>query len=82
MKFQIEKTRNYYEESWEGLKYLSGKGRLAIEAAAHLYREILTKIEENGYDNFSQRAFVKNREKWVMLTKLISRKAVERCLRR
>ncbi|NND08894.1 MAG: phytoene/squalene synthase family protein [Saprospiraceae bacterium] len=82
MKFQIEKTRLYYEESWEGLKYLSGKGRLAIEAASCLYREILRKIEENGYDNFSNRAYVPKREKWMLLTKIISKKAVGKWLKK
>jgi len=56
MKFQIERTRQLYNESWEGVKLLEREGQLAIGAASIFYQGILDQIEKNDYDVFSQRA--------------------------
>ena len=67
MRFYIHRTRELYTEAWPGIALLTSDGRYAVAAAALLYRAILTKIENNHYDNFQQRAFVPNREKLAML---------------
>jgi len=56
MKFQIERTRQLYEEAWEGVKMLEREGQLAIGAASVFYQGILDEIEKNDYDVFTQRA--------------------------
>jgi phytoene synthase len=56
MKFQIERTRQLYEESWEGVKMLEREGQLAIGAASVFYQGILDEIEKNDYDVFTRRA--------------------------
>ncbi len=56
MKFQIERTRQLYAESWEGVKLLESEGQLAIGAASVFYQGILEEIEKNDYDVFSRRA--------------------------
>lgn len=56
MKFQIERTRHLYEESWNGVKLLEHEGQLAIGAASIFYQGILEEIEKNDYDVFTQRA--------------------------
>lgn len=56
MQFQIERNRRLYQESWEGIRLLDQDGRLAIGAAADLYRAILKDIEANDYDVFTRRA--------------------------
>jgi phytoene synthase len=56
MRFQIERTRQLYEESWEGIKMLRREGRLAISAASVFYNGILDDIERNRYDVFTRRA--------------------------
>ena len=56
MKFQIERTRQLYEESWAGVKMLEREGQLAIGAASVFYQGILDEIEKNDYDVFNQRA--------------------------
>ena len=56
MKFQIERTRQLYEESWEGVKMLEREGQLAIGAASVFYQGILNEIEKNDYDVFTKRA--------------------------
>lgn len=56
MKFQIDRTRQLYDESWAGVKMLEREGRLAIGAASVFYQGILDAIENNDYDVFSRRA--------------------------
>jgi len=56
MKFQIERTRQVYEESWAGVKMLEREGQLAIGAASVFYQGILDEIEKNDYDVFTRRA--------------------------
>jgi phytoene synthase len=56
MKFQIERTRHLYAESWAGVKLLEREGQLAIGAASVFYQGILDEIEKNDYAVFTQRA--------------------------
>ena len=63
MRFQIQRTRDLYEESWSGIKLLEPEGRLAIGAASILYRGILDEIEKNDYNVFSRRASLSLSEK-------------------
>ncbi len=56
MKFQIERTRQFYEDSWAGVKMLEREGQLAIGAASIFYQGILDEIEKNDYDVFTQHA--------------------------
>jgi 15-cis-phytoene synthase len=58
MRFQIIRNRQLYDEAWPGIGLLNPDGRLAIGAAAGLYRGILRDIERHDYDVFSRRAFV------------------------
>lgn len=56
MKFQLDRTRQLYEESWAGIKMLEREGQLAIGAASVFYQGILDEIEKNDYDVFRCRA--------------------------
>src|SRR5215207_7585092 len=56
MKFQIDRTRQLYHESWDGVKMLAREGQLAIGAASVFYSGILDEIEKNDYDVFTRRA--------------------------
>src|SRR5512134_2870871 len=56
MKFQIERTRGLYAESWAGVKLLEREGQLAIGAASVFYQGILDDIEKKDYDVFTRRA--------------------------
>ncbi len=67
MAFEIGRTRQLYAEAWDGIRLLSPDGRLAIAAAADLYRAILGKIEENGYDVFNRRAHLGTAKKLARL---------------
>ena len=63
MRFQIQRTRELYEESWPGIKLLEPEGRLAVGAASVLYGGILDEIEKNDYDVFYRRASLSPLEK-------------------
>jgi phytoene synthase len=56
MRFQIDRTRQLYEESWQGVKMLEREGQFAIGAASVFYQGILDDIEKHDYDVFSRRA--------------------------
>lgn len=58
MRFQIARNRELYAEAWPGIGLLHPEGRVAIGAAAELYRAILNDIEAHDYDVFSRRAYV------------------------
>jgi 15-cis-phytoene synthase len=56
MKFQIERARQLYAESWAGVKMLEREGQLAIGAASVFYQGILEDIEKHDYNVFTRRA--------------------------
>ncbi len=58
MRYQIERNRQLYAESWPGIALLDSDGRFAIAAAADLYRAILNDIEAHDYDVFTRRAHI------------------------
>jgi 15-cis-phytoene synthase len=63
MKFQLDRTRQLYEESWTGVKMLEHEGQLAVGAASMFYQGILDQIEKNDYNVFSRRASLSAWEK-------------------
>ncbi len=58
MRFEIDRANALYDESWNGIALLERDGRLAVGAAAEVYRGILNRIEANAFNVFTQRAFV------------------------
>ena len=56
MKFQIDRTRQLYAESWPGVRMLEREGQLAIGAASIFYKGILDEIEKCDYNVFDRRA--------------------------
>jgi 15-cis-phytoene synthase len=67
MRFQIERNRRLYAEAWPGIGLLHPDGRLAVAAAADLYRAILDDIEAHDYDVFTRRAHVGTLRKLMRL---------------
>jgi 15-cis-phytoene synthase len=67
MRFQIARNRRLYAEAKPGIAYLNRDGRFAIAAAADLYQEILSEIENNDYNVFNQRASVSTAKKLKMI---------------
>lgn len=65
MKFQIERARMYYERARRGVFMLAEESRLPVQSSLDAYGRILEKIEENGYDTLTTRAYV---DKWEKLS--------------
>lgn len=63
MRFEIQRAHEYYERSIPAIASLKQDSRLAVGAAALLYRGILEKIVENDFDVFTLRAHLSFREK-------------------
>lgn len=71
MKFQIARTRMYYDSSEIGISKLSKDSRLPVMLARENYSRILNKIEENNYQVFHRRAYLNSTEKFSILPKVI-----------
>lgn len=67
MRFEIERAHALYAEAWPGIALLNADGRLAIAAAAEIYRGILGKILASDFDVFQRRAYVPLAEKLLIL---------------
>jgi len=67
MRFQIARARRLYAAALPGVAFLNKSGRLAVAAAAELYRAILDDIEANDYDVFNRRAHTTTRRKLALL---------------
>ena len=61
--FEIARAREYYAEAEKGIELLAPSAQLPVAVAMELYREILDKIELNGFDNLSKRAYLSSFEK-------------------
>jgi phytoene synthase len=67
MRFQVTRARALYEAAAPGIAMLPADSRVAVAAAAAVYRGILDKIEAAKYDVFAQRAHLSLTEKLKML---------------
>lgn len=56
MQFEINRAQTLYAHSVPAIASLKPEGRVAVGAAALLYRDILDKIVENQFDVFTRRA--------------------------
>ena len=65
MKFEIARARMYYERARRGVFMLAEESRLPVQSALDAYGKILDKIEDNGYDTLTTRAYV---DKWEKIS--------------
>eukprot|EP00569_Conticribra_weissflogii_P007666 CAMPEP_0171333006 /NCGR_PEP_ID=MMETSP0878-20121228/3743_1 /TAXON_ID=67004 /ORGANISM="Thalassiosira weissflogii, Strain CCMP1336" /LENGTH=495 /DNA_ID=CAMNT_0011833885 /DNA_START=644 /DNA_END=2131 /DNA_ORIENTATION=- len=65
MKFEIARARMYYARALRGVPMLSAESRLPVQLSLDAYGKILDKIEENGYDSLTKRAYVGKWEKFA-----------------
>jgi len=75
MNFQLTRARHWFQQTEDGIKWLSSDARWPVWTALRLYRGILDSIERLDYDVFNNRAFVKNSVKAfeIPISFLISR---------
>lgn len=67
IEFQARRAHQYYDEAAPGIPLLSKPTQFSIYTASRIYREILKKIEERGYNPFLDRVFVSKNEKLKIL---------------
>ncbi len=72
-RFEIDRIRSYYHSADEGIAHLPPVSARCIAAARTLYAGILDRVEEMGYDVFSQRARVASWRKAAAGLRLVSR---------
>jgi phytoene synthase len=65
MKFQIARAKMYYERARRGVFMLAPESRLPVQSSLDAYGRILDKMEKNGYDSLTTRAYV---DKWEKLS--------------
>ena len=74
LKFQIERARQYYQNSAPGIKSIGDyRSRLVVCLMKEMYCGILNEIEKNSFNVFAQRAYVKTNAKCAILFKTILR---------
>lgn len=73
MQFQIKRARTCYAKANRGLQLLENDGsRLTATLMGTLYGGILSEIERNQYDIFSQRVYVPTWRKLVLCIQVIA----------
>ncbi len=60
-----------YRQGWQGIPKLNGVAATAVGVAALNYEGILHKLRQNGYDNLTQRAFLRPVERLVLIPKAV-----------
>jgi phytoene synthase len=58
MRFQIGRARQFYREAEPGIEILARECRYTVRLSSRVYEKILDRIEQNGYDSLSRRAYV------------------------
>lgn len=61
-----------YRRGWGGIGKLEGTAAWAVAFAALNYQAILAKVEKNGYDNLTRRAFVAPLERVSLLPRTVA----------
>ncbi|WP_081457377.1 squalene/phytoene synthase family protein [Evansella cellulosilytica] len=65
-----EKAEVYFDEAIHGLHLYPLESRIPVKAAAYFYREILQSVRNNHFNVFSERAFISEKQKVVILSKI------------
>jgi phytoene synthase len=73
MRFEIGRASALYDSAWPGIALLSPDGRLAIAAAAEIYRGILGRIIASDFDVFRRRAYVPLAHKLLLVWRVRQR---------
>jgi isopentenyl-diphosphate delta-isomerase type 1 len=71
MAFQVERNRRLYREADAGLALLPPASRRCVATARVLYARILDRIEDAGYDVFSDRARVPTPAKAALAARMV-----------
>ena len=71
LKELIAKARRLYRIGWKGIPRLHGSAVMAVGIAALSYEGILTKLENNQYNNLTKRAYLGPLERLTVIPKVM-----------
>jgi phytoene synthase len=74
MQFEVRRARTYYAESRPLIAMVHPKNRPAMWALIEIYRRLLERIEQSGYDVLSRRIHLSFLEKLALLTRAALKK--------
>lgn len=66
-----ETAAELYRRGWQGIPKLHGVAATAVGVAALNYEGILNKLRRNGYDNLTQRAYLRPVERLVLIPRAV-----------
>jgi phytoene synthase len=78
VRFVAQRAREYYERGNAGIRLLHPRGRFAVKVASDVYREILARIEQPGFDVFNQRAVVPPARKYWLTARNLALPAMRK----
>lgn len=67
----VQLARKLYRLGWRGIPKLHGSAASAVAVAALNYEGILRKVQQNGYDNLSRRAYLKPLERAALIPRAL-----------
>ncbi len=73
MRFEIQRARNLYQQALPGIAFLAPSARIAVGAAAMIYRAILDEIEKIDYRVYQIRAHTTSLQKILLLPSILWR---------
>lgn len=73
LKFNIQRTFEYYHDSYAGVTQLTGRNGACVRTAYRLYGEILNAVIANKYDVLTQRSVVPTSKKALLALKELTR---------
>jgi phytoene synthase len=71
MKFQVDRARDYYQQSLPLLSLLPAPGRAVFQVMWQTYHGLLNVIEQRGYDVFGSRASLSRWRKWSLVVQAL-----------
>jgi len=71
MRFEVERTRAYYQGAWPLAPLLQPAGRAVFLAMTRTYRALLDAIERRDYDVFSRRVSVSRWHKLLLMLQVL-----------
>jgi phytoene synthase len=69
MSFEAARARNFYEQSWPLVEMVHPGSRASLRALIEIYRKLLDRIEESGFDVLSRRVRIPAWEKALIVVK-------------
>lgn len=75
IQFQVQRARRYYEEGEKTINHIHTECRPCFDVMFQVYRMLLDKVEQCGYDVFTTRVSLTNQDKMAIVARFMSANA-------